>query len=225
MSDIIKSIAVSLGENPNKPYVRYTEDMIAKAYARNVSNLVTVFPQKFVMQRMVKLSAGMWQDVGKCFYRITELLSQNDKDGNVIKTLNESSSKDMRPISSKCDTSSEGFRLNSYYIERHGSTMFQVSPAVPCDTDVWVTVLGVLNIDEMVKKIKVNNANANREYDYYLDIPGDMEGLIWLGTMADLLNTNINSAVAYNEAKLYYDRYDVTLKYMQVADSKARGGR
>lgn len=222
MSDVIKDIMTALGEHPTRPPVRYTKEMVSNAYARNLSVLTSIFAQRFTRMRMVKLKPGKWQNVGHCFTTISALLTQNKQNGDVIKYLQADAKRDDESINDPCTATGEDYRMDSYYIEQSSSTIFQVNPAIPCGADVWVTVIGVLDINPMLEQIEENNKNPNRKFTLSLKLSTDINSLVWWGVMADLLGTNINSSVALNQSKTYYERYDKTLRNLIIAENKIK---
>lgn len=146
--DWFKSIAFALNDKePDHEFTRYPLDQMVEAYNAGLCLVHKYRPDLFTEWRIVKLSAGKYQDVRGCCENVLGVADQTDEDGNIIKEISDTlktSTKTTRnwnkPSCISNANGPDGYVVNDVGMDANMNGRFTVSPPVPCDVEAYVRV-------------------------------------------------------------------------------------
>lgn len=147
--DWLLTVAAPLNDDrPGSPFKRYKmKDMLA-AYNAAICLVAKYRPDLFTELRVVKLEAGIYQDVRGCCANVLDVMAQTLENGDIVKKLEGSRERPTvakrrwkKPSCIRAGTNGlPAFMLDFASIDKNLNGRFEVEPPVPCDTNVWVMV-------------------------------------------------------------------------------------
>ena len=107
-------------------------------------------PDMFVKTVTVKLKPGTTQTTCDCV-SIKKIVAQVDKYGNVIKSIPQATSKVTSRWTGGSHCPPSAYKVGNYTFDKMNQKEFEVSPAVPVGTEVFVTLLCVTNPGDLTE--------------------------------------------------------------------------
>jgi len=164
--DWFRTVAFALNDDePGRPFQRYpVKDMVA-AYNDAMCLVAKYRPDLFTELRIVKLTAGKYQDVRGCCVNVLDVLEQTDAQGNIIRSLEGARVKqttvkrNWKKASCLRRPADESYLILTANIDRNLNGRFTIEPPLPCDTDAFVMVKCVQT------PCPLNEAQQNMEFD------------------------------------------------------------
>jgi hypothetical protein len=158
LAEVVTGLSSDLGDNePGNENTAWSQADLLKWWNEARCVVASLRPDKYTCQKKIKLCSGTIQNHCECS-SITQVLGQVDANGKFLGYVGKSSlTQNTRWRRRKVcdDVSSEDYRVSSYATTPTGDGTFMVTPEVPADADVYLSVMCRVSPKAM------SNLNAN----------------------------------------------------------------
>jgi hypothetical protein len=186
-------------------YVHWSKQQLIAYYNEAMCLIASTYKQNdFVVSRIIKLRAGISQDV--CCNLLGAIVEQVDEFGNFIGHIRPMVKDKLNPwIGKACNVRPENYKVQNIYTTSEAPSQFEVNPPVPPVGSFYVKAkcseppnsLGINDLNKDISSCKYNPAVV--QYMLYRALANETE-------------SGVDVSVADRHQKLFFDLLNVQVK-------------